>query len=311
MKNKVIIDCDPGHDDAVALVLATRADIELLGVSVVAGNSTLSHTVRNALNVLAFAGAGDVPVYAGCEKPLRHALQNASGEQIHGADGLGNWNFETPTRQPEDEHAVDFLIRTLRDTSEKITLVCLGPLTNIATAFTRAPECKQRVERLIMMGGAVRVSGNVTPTAEFNFYSDPDAAKIVMESGCELCLIPLDVTMKALFYKEDIARLKEADNELSQFVGGLLSLYADNYTKELGFYACPVHDALCVCVLMEQGLLRYEETKIEIVTDGAETGKSTPDRGKGACVRYGSDIDREAFVALIERAVLKPRIKTS
>lgn len=310
MKHKVIIDCDPGHDDAAALVLATRAaQIDLLGVTVVAGNSTLENTVRNALNVLAFAGAGDVPVYAGCEKPLERELANTSGAQIHGADGLGDQKFEQETREAEQEHAVDYLVRTLRGAKEKITLVCLGPLTNIASAFRKASECRENVERLIIMGGAVRVPGNVTRAAEFNFYIDPEAAKIVLGSGCEIYLNPLDITMKALFYREDIEALRGRENKLSRFVGGLLALYAGNYTKELGFYACPVHDAVCVGVLMEPALVRYEKTHMEVETDGPDAGRSAPDRAEGRPVWYGSEIDRAGFVRLVEETVLKPRAR--
>lgn len=310
MGYKVIIDCDPGHDDAVALILATRADhIDILGVTVVAGNSTLKNTLRNALDVLAFADAGEIPVFAGCTKPLKKVLENESGEQIHGANGLGNQIFELKTREAEHEHAVDYLVRTLLEAKEKITLVCLGPLTNIAAAFMRVPACADNVERLVIMGGAVCVPGNVTPAAEFNFYSDPDAAKIVIESGCGIYLNPLDVTMKALFFREDINRLKEGVSKLSKLVGGLLELYAGNYQKGLGFYACPVHDAVCIGMLMDPSLVTYEKTRIQIITDGAEAGKSAPVCGDGNKVWYGNQIDRESFVRLVEEACLKPRVK--
>ncbi len=305
MRHRVIIDCDPGHDDAVALILATRAaNIELLGVSVVAGNSTLENTVRNALDILAFAGAGDIAVYAGCTKPSNKELNNASGEEIHGANGLGNYSFDLQTRPPEAEHAVDYLIRTLLTAEEKITLVCLGPLTNIAAAFSRAPECAERVKRLIIMGGAVRVAGNVTPAAEFNFYTDPDAARYVLKSGCEIYLNPLDVTMRALFYEKDIDELEGRDNRLSKLVGGLLKLYAENYTKELGFYACPLHDALCIGVLMEPQLVTYERTRMDVITKGRDAGKSVPDSATGVEVWYGAKIDAAGFVRLVKETVL-------
>lgn len=311
MRHRVIIDCDPGHDDAVALILATRAEnIELLGVTVVAGNSTLENTVRNALDILAFADAGDIPVYAGCERPLNKELNNASGEEIHGVNGLGNHSFDLRTRPPEQEHAVDYLIRMLRAAEEKITLVCLGPLTNIAAAFSRAPDCAAHVERFIIMGGAVRVAGNVTPAAEFNFYIDPDAAKCVLESGCGIYLNPLDVTMRALFYEKDIDELEGRDNRLSKLVGELLRLYAENYAKELGFYACPLHDALCIGVLMEPQLVTYEKTRLDVITQGQAAGKSVPDCAAGAEVWYGAKIDAAGFVRLVKEAVLAPRAKS-
>lgn len=303
MKRKIIIDCDPGHDDAVALVLATRAaGLELMGVTVVAGNSGLTNTVRNALNVLAFAGAGNVPVYAGCGKPLERELLNQSGEKIHGADGLGDYRFDVTAGKPREKHAVDYLTETLRAAEEKITLVCLGPLTNIAAAFKKCPECMRNVECLVIMGGAVRVPGNVTASAEFNFYVDPEAAKIVMDSGCKIYLHPLDVTMKALFNGTDIETLKNSRCRMANFVGSLLALYAGTYERELGFYACPVHDALCIGVLMEPALVEYENAALDIITEGDRAGKCVAGKA-GGNIWFGTKIDSRGFVGLVTDAV--------
>lgn len=299
MKRNIIIDCDPGHDDAVALVLAARAaGLALMGVTVVAGNSGLANTVRNALNILAFAGAKDVPVYAGCGKPLERELLNQSGERIHGKDGLGDYRFDAEAERPQEKNAVDYLAETLNAAKEKVTLVCLGPLTNIAAAFRQCPECRRNVECLVIMGGAVYVPGNVTPAAEFNFYVDPEAAEIVMSSGCKIYLHPLDVTMRALFGKEEIEALRCSTSRLAQFVGSLLALYAGTYERELGFYACPVHDALCIGVLVEPTLVEYENTAIGVLTAGEMAGKCMPGAA-GGNTWFGTKIDSGRFVKLV------------
>ncbi|MBC5647955.1 nucleoside hydrolase [Christensenella tenuis] len=304
MKRKIIIDCDPGHDDAVALVLATLApELELMGVTVVAGNSSLKNTVRNALHVLAFAGANTIPVYAGCVKPLERQLLNQSGEEIHGEDGLGNYRFDVEAALPQRKHAVDYLIETLRAAEKPITLVCLGPLTNIAAVFERCPECKQNVDCLVIMGGAVRVPGNVTPAAEFNFYVDPEAAKIVLESGCNIYLHPLDATMQALFKRKDIEMLEYAEDKLANFVGSLLALYAGTYEKELGFYACPVHDALCIGALIQPSLVEYENAAIDVVTEGEMAGKCLIDTSRTGSVWFATKIDSRGFVRIVEETV--------
>ncbi|MEA5003172.1 MAG: nucleoside hydrolase, partial [Christensenella sp.] len=217
---KILIDCDPGHDDAVALALATRAkEFDIVGVSVVAGNSILKNTVRNALDILAFADAADIAVYAGSSSPLKRPLYNNSGVKIHGENGLGNQKIDVHAGKVQSMHATDFIVQTLSRTTEKITLVCLGPLTNIAQAFLKAPDCKDNVERIVIMGGAVYAPGNVNSATEFNFFVDPEAAKIVIGSGCEIYLHTLDITMKALFNKEEIERLEEHDRgKLSRLV---------------------------------------------------------------------------------------------
>ncbi len=309
---KIIIDCDPGHDDAVALILATRfSQLDILGVTVVAGNSGLENTLRNALDVLAFADAKDIPVYAGSDRPLLRPLLSQSGEKIHGENGLGGKRLDVLASAPQKEHAVDYLVSTLSGTQEPVTLVCLGPLTNIARAFEQNPQCKRGIERLVIMGGAVRAPGNINSAAEFNFYVDPEAAKIVVESGCEITLIPLDVTMKALFFREEIDALQKEDDPLSKLVGDLLEFYAGTYQEELGFFACPIHDALCVGAIIDPALVEFERTAMQISTQGVTAGESVADLyhtwQKAQTVRFGIGIDRERFVELITASIKKPR----
>lgn len=309
---KIIIDCDPGHDDAVALLLATRSkELDILGVSVVAGNSSLRNTLQNARDILAFADASDIPVYAGCERPLKRDLMNQSGRKIHGENGLGGKLLEVDAPAAQEKHAVDFLVDTLCTTHEKITLVCLGPLTNIAQAFLRKPRCMAGIDRLVIMGGAVRAPGNINSAAEFNFYIDPEAAKIVVESGCRITLIPLDVTMKAMFFEEEINELKTSSNRLAALVGELLGFYAGTYEEELGFYACPVHDALCIAVFADPSLVAYEQAAVKVSIEGITAGESVADLYRTwpekPGVEFGTEIDRERFVELVKESLVLPR----
>ena len=299
---KIIIDCDPGHDDAVALLLAVRSGLPILGVTTVAGNSSLEHTTRNALRILAFAGAGNIPVYAGYEKPLKRELFNNSGAKIHGEDGLGNLTIQSAAPKPRQQHAADFLIRSLTECRDKITLVCLGPLTNVAQAFLKEPKCRENVEKLVIMGGAVYAPGNVNSAAEFNFFIDPEAADVVLSSGCAIDLTPLDVTMNALFFPKDIERLERSRDRLANLAGRLLRLYAGTYEAELGYLACPVHDALCVGVLIKPSLVAYEKMAVKISVDGITAGESVADFSGSwkENVRLGRTVDREGFVALVE-----------
>ncbi|WP_066646699.1 nucleoside hydrolase [Christensenella timonensis] len=310
---KILIDCDPGHDDAVALILATRArELDILGVTVVAGNSVLENTLRNALDVLAFADAADIPVYAGASSPLKRPLYNNSGVKIHGENGLGNQKIDVHAGKVQDMHAMDFIVQTLKGAEEKITLVCLGPLTNIAQAFLKDPACKENVEKIVIMGGAVYAPGNVNSAAEFNFFIDPEAAKIVINSGCRIYLNTLDITMKALFNKEEIERLEEHDRgKLSRLTGGLLWLYAGNYEEELGIFACPVHDAVCIGTLLRPELVGYEKVCMDVSTQGITAGESVVDFsggwGRKENVWLGRSIDTREFVNMVTQATSQAR----
>lgn len=298
---KLIIDCDPGHDDAIALLLALcEKQLDIIGVTAVSGNSTLEHTFLNARTILAFAHRSEIPVYAGCTKPLARPLQNQEGAKVHGEDGLGNLSLEVDLPAPLLTHAVDFLTSALINSAEKITLVCLGPLTNIATALIRTPQCREKIEKIIIMGGAVHTPGNVTPYSEFNFYIDPEAANIVLQSGCDILLHPLDVTMKALLYKKDIDALLHSGHKALMFAGELLLPYAKSYEQELGYYACPIHDALCIATLIEPSLIEYEEIPLTVRTDGKYAGQCIFD-SNNITLKSGINIDRERFVSMLSQ----------
>src|SRR6056297_982573 len=209
MARKIIIDTDPGQDDAVAILLALASpeEVELLGITAVAGNVPLALTQRNARIVCELAGRPDVAVFAGCDRPMTRKLVTA--EHVHGKTGLDGPQLSDPVMPLQEAHGVDFIIETLRrEPPDSVTLCPLGPLTNIATAFTRAPDIVGRVREIVLMGGAYFEVGNITPAAEFNIYVDPEAADIVFRSGIDITVMPLDVTHKALTSAEWVAEMR-------------------------------------------------------------------------------------------------------
>jgi len=310
----IIIDCDPGHDDAIALLLATRSDkLRLLGVTTVAGNSELENTTRNARRVLDYADVHDVPVYAGCSAPLMRSLFRLTGAIIHGEDGLGGPYIPEATTPIEQEHGVDFIIRALRESKEKVTLIPVGPLTNIAMALNKAPDIKQNIERIIIMGGAVLDAGNITSAAEFNIYVDPEAAKIVFASGCEIYLNTLDVSMKAVFHEEDIEALRAQGDKVSDIVAQLLDFFAATHVEHFGFKACPIHDALCVGIMIDEQLIEYQKVFLDVaVNDPLTLGETVADlwgiTGNEPNCYISTKVDRDRFVRMITEHMKMPYV---
>lgn len=309
---KIIMDCDPGHDDAIALLLASRSDdLKILGVTTVAGNSELENTTRNARKILDYADVTDVDVYPGCEKPMMRSLYRLTGAIIHGEDGLGGPKIPDPITPVKEEHGVDFIIRTLRESDEKITLIPTGPLTNIAMALIKAPDIREKIDRIIIMGGAVMDPGNITSAAEFNIYVDPEAAKIVFASGCNIYLNTLDVSMKAVFYEEDIEALRAQGDKVSDIVAQLLDFFASTHVKHFGFKACPIHDALCVGVLIDENLIEYQKTFLDIsVQDPLTLGETVADlwgiTGNEPNCYISTKVDQKLFVKMIQEHMKKP-----
>lgn len=308
---KIIMDCDPGHDDAIAILLAAHADdIQILGVTTVAGNSTLENTTRNARRVLDYAGVTDVDVYAGCEKPMLYDLFRLTGEIIHGANGLGGPDIPDGTTPIRPEHAVNYIIDTLRKSEEKIILVPTGPLTNIAQVLVQAPDVKEKIEKIIIMGGAVYDAGNITSAAEFNIYLDPEAAKIVFASGCNVYLNTLDISMKAVFYENDIEELRAQGDKISDIVAQLLDFFAGTHVDHFGFKACPIHDALCIGVLIDESLVTWEHTFLDISChDPLTRGETVADlwgiTGNPKNCYISKTVDRDLFVRMIKEHMKK------
>lgn len=208
MQEKIIIDCDPGQDDAIALLLAMASpeELALLGITAVAGNVPLHHTERNARLMCDLGGRGDVPVFAGCSRPLVRELVTA--ENVHGDTGIDGMEVTDPTQRLQQQHAVDFIIDTLKGAEEEsITLVPTGPLTNIGMAMVKDPSILSRIKRIVLMGGAMREGGNYSPSAEFNILVDPHAAKVVFACGRPIIAMGLDVTHQVIATKDRVARI--------------------------------------------------------------------------------------------------------
>ena len=302
---KIIIDTDPGQDDAVAilLALASPAEIEVLGITAVAGNVPLPLTLRNARIICELAGRPDLPVFAGCAAPLVRTLVTA--EHVHGKTGLDGPALTDPVMPVQNAHAVDFIIDTLRShPSGTVTLCPLGPLTNIATAFQNAPDIIPRVQEIVLMGGAYFEVGNITPTAEFNIYVDPEAAAIVFGAGVKLTVMPLDVTHKAL---TNTARV-QAFRNIGSRVGDMVAAWTDFFERfdkeKYGSEGAPLHDPCVIAWLIDPGLFTGRLVNVEIETGSALTLGMTvadwwgvTDRPRNALFIGG--IDADGFYALL------------
>ena len=259
----IIIDCDPGHDDAIALLLALASpEGNLLGVTTVAGNQTLEKTTANAIRVLDHVGRGDIPVAAGAARPLVRELRVAA--EVHGETGLDGPDLPPPSRPPGDAHAIDWIAATVRDHPRPVTLVPTGPLTNVALFMARYPELVGRLERIVLMGGAFG-EGNVTPAAEFNIWVDPEAAARVFESGADLTMVGLDVTHRALMRPAHAQRLR-AGGKAGRLVADLFAFYTRFHARDYGWDGAPIHDALALAHVIDDTLLTTAHRGVVIDT---------------------------------------------
>ena len=267
MRRRIIIDTDPGIDDAVALLLALAApeDLEILGIVAVAGNLPLASTERNARRVCELAGRNDVPVYAGCARPLLRPLTTA--EHIHGETDRDRLLLPEPTMPPQTQHGVDFLVETLGAAEAgAVTLCALGPLTNIAMALVKAPEIATKIGELVIMGGACFEPGNVTPVAEFNILVDPHAAEICFKSGIPITLIPLDLTHQVLATPQRLDALRALGNRCGAAVAALLTIFEERRSERFGERGRALHDPCVIACLLQPGLFDGREVNVEIET---------------------------------------------
>lgn len=302
---KIIIDTDPGQDDAVAILLALASpeDIDVLGITAVAGNVPLALTAKNARIVCELAGRSDMRVFAGCDRPLAHSLVTA--EHVHGQTGLNGPALPDPVMPLAEGHAVDFIIDTLKSHAPgEVTLCPLGPLTNIATAFQRAPEIRARVAEIVLMGGAYFEVGNITPAAEFNIYVDPEAAAEVFASGAPITVMPLDVTHKVLVTKPR----NDAFRALSTAVGVAVAEMTDFFERfdreKYGSDGAPLHDPCVTAYLIRPELFSGRHINVEIETSSALTRGMTvadwwhvTDRAPNAM--FMGNVDADGFFALL------------
>ncbi|HVW92694.1 MAG TPA: nucleoside hydrolase [Devosia sp.] len=267
MKNKIIIDTDPGQDDAVAILLALASpeEIDVLGIVAVAGNVSLAQNARNALKVVELSGRTGIPVFAGCERPIKRMLVTA--EHVHGETGLDGPSLPDPQIRLQPQHGVDFIIETLkREPAGSVTLCTLGPLTNIALALIKAPEIAGRIKKIVMMGGAYFEVGNITPAAEFNIYVDPEAADVVMRSGVEIVMVPLDVTHQVLATGERIAAIKANGNRASLAVTQMLEFSERFDLGKYGWPGAPLHDPCVIAYLLQPELFQGRHINVSIET---------------------------------------------
>lgn len=277
-KTKIILDCDPGHDDAVAIMLAAREpSLELLGVSVVAGNQTLENTQRNARNVLQWLGS-DIPVYAGCDRPM--VRDKVIAADIHGSTGLDGPVFPTLLKRLEPEHAVQFLIRTLLESEGDITVVTTGPMTNLAMAMRLEPKIVEKIRRIVLMGGSY-TNGNVTPAAEFNIIADAEAASVCFRSGRPITMVGLDVTRKALCYPEIVERMGRIGNRASDLFVALMDHFCKTQKAIFGWEGGPLHDPVTIAYLIDPEVLVTKPMNVQIDI------RSTQSYGRTNCDYYG------------------------
>jgi len=273
VKHKIILDCDPGHDDAIAILLAgNHPDIELLAITTVAGNQSLDKTTHNALKVCSLANLHSIPVARGMERPLVRAPEHA--ENIHGKSGMDGPNIPEPNIEPVSQHAVDLIIDLLMNSDDDITLVPIGPLTNIATAMRCQPAIIPKIKAVSLMGGAISL-GNTTPAAEFNIHFDPEAAAIVFGCGRPITMSPLEVTHQALATQNILNRLRTVNRPVATFAADLFDFFGDMYQQVFGFPAGPVHDPCAVATVVDPTILHTHSMRVEIETVGEWTAGRT------------------------------------
>ncbi len=302
---KIIIDTDPGQDDAVAILLALGSpdEVEVLGITAVAGNVQLALTQKNARIVCELANRADVPVYAGCEAPMGRTLVTA--EHVHGKTGLDGPDLPDPVMPLQAEHGVDFIIETLRNApSGTITLCPLGPLTNIATAFKQAPDIIEKVQEIVLMGGAYFEVGNITPAAEFNIYVDPQAAKIVFDSGCPITVMPLDVTHKVLVTKPHNDAFRALGTPVGTAVAEMTDFFERFDKEKYGSLGAPLHDPCVIAYLIRPDLFQGRHINVEIETQSPLTlGMTVADwwgvTDRPANAMFMGDVDAQGFFDLL------------
>jgi purine nucleosidase len=304
----IIIDCDPGQDDAVALFLAMSSPevFDILGITTVAGNVPLALTQRNARMMCDIAGRKDLPVFAGCAKPMvREAI---TAEYIHGDTGIDGIDAFEPQTPLQEQHAVDFIIETLlaRDRRYKVpvTLIPTGPLTNIATAFEREPKVIEHIEEIVIMGGAMREGGNRTPSAEFNIMVDPHAADIVFNCGRPITLLGLDVTHRVLSTQGRVARIAKLNNPVADATVGMLSFFHRYDTKKYGSQGTPLHDPCTIAYLLRPELFKTKLCNVSVETESELTiGHTAVDfwhvTDRPHNVNWAFDVDADGFYDLL------------
>ncbi|MCZ4074888.1 MULTISPECIES: nucleoside hydrolase [Rhizobium/Agrobacterium group] len=304
-RRKIIIDTDPGQDDAAAIMLAFASpeEIDILGLCAVAGNVPLKLTSRNIRIISELCGRTDIPVYEGAEKPL--VRKPITAEHVHGSTGLDGPVLDEPTMEAQKQHAVDFIIETLmREPSGTVTLCTLGALTNVALALLKAPEIADRVKELVMMGGGFFEGGNITPAAEFNIYVDPQAADIVFRSGMPIVMMPLDVTHQLLTTKARVSRIRDIGTRPAIAMAEMLEFFERFDIEKYGSDGGPLHDPTVIAYLVKPELFQGRECNVEIEVHSELTmGMTVVDwwnvTERPANARVMRNVDADGFFELL------------
>ena len=305
MRRPIILDCDPGQDDAVAilLALASTEEIQVLGITTVAGNVPLEKTQRNARLMCDLAGRRDVRVFAGCSRPILRPLHTA--EYVHGREGIDGAEIREPETPLATAHAVDFIVETLRGAADdSVTLVPVGPLTNIASAVVKAPELVPKIREIVLMGGAMREGGNTTPSAEFNIYVDPHAARVVFECGRPIAVMGLDVTHQVLATPPRVGRIRALGTKAGETVASMLQYFNRFDTEKYGSEGAPLHDPCTIAYLLKPGLFRGKRVRIDVETGSDLTmGATAVDfwgvTGKAPNAVWTHGVDADGFFDLL------------
>ncbi len=304
MARRIIIDTDPGHDDALAIMLAVAspAELDVMALTTVAGNVPLEKTAHNALRLRELLGA-DMPIYRGCVRPMVNDLVTA--EYVHGESGLDGPQLPEPTRDAETAHAVDYLVSTLRDSPSRGTTVCLlGPMTNLGMALVKDPTIATRIDELVIMGGSFRAGGNITPTAEFNVFVDPHAAHVVFTSGVPLTIMPLDVTHQAQATPPRAAAFRALGDPIGPVVGAMLDFVERFDIARYGFAGYPLHDPTVIAYLLAPELFAGQAAHVSVVLEaGVGHGMTVADWFSRSTAELNAtvmtDVDADAYFELL------------
>ncbi|HCR70690.1 MAG TPA: nucleoside hydrolase [Anaerolineae bacterium] len=306
MTSKIIIDTDPGVDDALTFLLALASpEIQLEALTSVHGNIGIENTTRNALSVLELAQASHIPVARGCEVPLVSPLYK-SDKNVHGKKGVGNANLPEPKSKVINQHAIDFLIEKVNAQPNQISIFPIGPLTNIALAIRKDPEFVKNVKELVIMGGSIKQGGNATPLAEFNIFADAHAAHVVFHAGIPIKLIPLDVTQQCLLTAKDIEHIYQINSPIARFIKDATDVYLDFYRKH-GIDGCALHDPLTLATIIAPELLIFENYYVGVdFSGGISNGHTFADlmnvSKKPANMQVAMGVRGRAFIDLfVER----------
>jgi purine nucleosidase len=302
MTKHILLDTDPGIDDSLAILLALASpEISLDGLSVVHGNSSAMQGTTNALSVLELAKASHIPVHKGCDLPL--VQPSLLAPETHGEQGIGYAKLPEPQTKPQVQHASDFLIEGIMSKPGEVSLVCIGPLTNLALAIRKDPRIVKNVREVFIMGGAIRHEGNTTPLAEFNTFVDPHAAHIVFHSGMPITLTPLDVTYQCIFLPDDLNRLLKIDSPVTKFIADATRFYMEFHDEYQKIQGCVINDPLTLALTFMPGLCDYQDLYVDVdLSGGVSMGKTFADfyrmTGKPANMKVALGVRPRDFMEL-------------